>query len=78
MDCPMPRQAIHVFESCCAYHHVEVTFNAIGKTRVPAMAFRIIDNLQRMRREGFAQLIFDFLPFRHFFSLPPFLWVHAV
>jgi hypothetical protein len=42
------------------------------------MTFRVIHDLQFPRCKCFTQPVFNILPFRHFFSLPPSLSFPAV
>lgn len=66
------RNAVQASERFGPDHDIEVALPAFGKARMTAMAFAIVDNFERIRCKGFAQLILDILSFRHIFSSAPF------
>ena len=71
-------QTAHALESIGPDLHIKVAFHALGKAGMAAVTFGVIHDLQFARCKSFTQSVFDILPFRHFFQLPPSLSVPAV
>lgn len=59
----MPRHSVHPLETIRPDLHIEVAFAAFLKTRMAAMAFAIIHNLQLRRRKRRVQLVGNFLSY---------------
>lgn len=78
VNSPVARQSVHALELLGADGHIKMAFATLGITRMTAVAFAVVNNIQCPWRKSFLQPILNLLSFRHFFVFAPSLFSHAV
>ena len=71
MYSPVPRHSVFTFEKSAAQSDIKVAFTGFGRACMARVTGAVINNTDLARVKGRAQLVFNFLPDRHFFSSPP-------